>query len=396
MAIGKKEWFTIDHEPTYLAHGSFGGCFSVAYEDRLSWYEKLEKNPHNFLVNELFDELKESRKALANYLNCDFNNLVYFPNPSTALNTVIRSLDLNENDEVLTSNHEYGALDKTWNFYSEKKGFKYKKVKIDIPYDEEIFFIESFKKSITKNTKVIFLSHITSSTALIFPVEKICKIAKDNNILIIIDGAHAPAQTNLDLKKLDADIYVGACHKWMCAPKGVSFLYAKESLKDSIEPLVVSWGWRDEMLNEKSKYINNHQWQGTNDLSAYLTIPKVIRFLNQNKWNDISNECHNLILYVKNRFKIDKSLCAPTSNNDKHLGQMLSFQLNQNSKFSITVKQDQSKIVELQKTIYKQSNIHIPIIYWNGSVFMRVSIQAYNTESDINKMFDMLEYFNLL
>jgi len=396
MALGRKDWFQIDPKPIYLAHGSFGGCFSVAYENRLSWYEKLEKNPHNFLVNELFDELKESRKALANYLNCDFNNLVYFPNPSTALNTVIRSLDLNENDEVLTSNHEYGALDKTWNFYSEKRGFKYKKVKIDIPYDEEDFFIESFKKSITKKTKVIFLSHITSSTALIFPVEKICKIAKDNNILIIIDGAHAPAQTNLDLKKIDADIYVGACHKWMCAPKGVSFLYAKESLKDSIEPLVVSWGWRDEMLNEKSKYINNHQWQGTNDLSAYLTIPKVIRFLNQNKWNDISNECHNLILYVKNRFQIDKSLCAPTSNNDKHLGQMLSFQLNQNSKFSITVKKDQSKIVELQKTIYKQSNIHIPIIYWNGSVFMRVSIQAYNTESDINKMFDMLEYFNLL
>ena len=396
MAFGKKEWFMIDHEPTYLAHGSFGGCLSVAYEDRLSWYEKLEKNPHNFLVNELFDELKESRKALANYLNCNFNNLVYFPNPSTALNTVIRSLDLNENDEVLTSNHEYGALDKTWNFYSEKRGFKYKKVKIGLPYDEEDFFIESFKKSITKKTKVIFLSHITSSTALIFPVEKICKIAKDNNILIIIDGAHAPAQTKLDLKKLDADIYVGACHKWMCAPKGVSFLYAKESLKDSIEPLVVSWGWRDEMLNEKSKYINNHQWQGTNDLSAYLTIPKVIRFLNQNKWNDISDECHNLILYVKNRFKIDKSLCIPTSNNDKHLGQMLSFQVNQNSKFSTVVKQDQSKIVQLQKTIYKKSNIHIPIIYWNGSVFMRVSIQAYNSESDINKMFDMLEYFNLL
>ena len=193
MALGRKDWFQIDPKPIYLAHGSFGGCFSVAYENRLSWYEKLEKNPHNFLVNELFDELKESRKALADYLNCDFNSLVYFPNPSTALNTVIRSLDLNENDEVLTSNHEYGALDKTWNFYSEKRGFKYKKVKIDIPYDEENFFIESFKKSITKKTKVIFLSHITSSTALIFPVEKICKIAKDNNILIIIDGAHAPA-----------------------------------------------------------------------------------------------------------------------------------------------------------------------------------------------------------
>ena len=182
----------------------------------------------------------------------------------------------------------------------------------------------------------------------------------------------------------------------MCAPKGVSFLYAKDSLRDSIEPLVVSWGWRDEMLNEKSKYINNHQWQGTNDLSAYLTIPKVIRFLNQNNWNDIATECHNLILYVKNQFNIDKSLCSPTSNNDKHLGQMLSFQLDENNKISIAVKENPSKIVELQKTIFKQSNIHIPIIYWNGSVFMRVSIQAYNTKDDINKMFDMLEYFNLL
>jgi len=396
MAINKKEWFTIDQKPIYLAHGSFGGCFKTAYNSRLKWYEKLEQNPHDFLVNELFDELKKSRKVLSSYLDCNHNNLVYFPNPSTALNAVIRSLDLNQNDEVITSNHEYGALDKTWEFYSEKKGFKYKKVNINLPFDNKQIFINSFKKSITKNTKIIFLSHITSSTALIFPVKEIIQIAKDNNILTIIDGAHAPAQVKLSLSELNPDIYVGACHKWMCSPKGVSFLYASDSIKDSIDPIVISWGYKDQMFNEKSKFINNHQWQGTNDLSAYFTIPEVVNFLTTKKWDKIAQECHNLIIQAKDRFDDINSSCEPTSRNNEHLGQMLSFKLNQSSKFLDLIKQDPGKIVELQKTIFSKTNIHIPIIWWNNLALMRISIQAYNSKSDVDKMFDMLDYFNLL
>ena len=175
-------------------------------------------------------------------MGCESEDLIYFPNPTTALNTVIKNIDLKHNDEVLTSNHEYGALDKTWDYYSTKKGFSYKKVCIDIPYDSKEKFINSFLNNINKNTKVIFLSHITSSTGLIFPIKEICEIAKERNILTIIDGAHAPCHIDLNIPDIDPDVYVGACHKWMCTPKGASYLYVTKSFQKFVEPFSYKLG----------------------------------------------------------------------------------------------------------------------------------------------------------
>ncbi len=396
MALGRKDWFVLDPEPIYLTHGNFGGCLQVAFDNRLFWHQKLEFNPHQFLVYDLFSELQKSRLALSKYLDCDKDDLVYFDNPSTALNAVIRSLDLKKNDEVLTTNHEYGALDKTWQYYSEKKEFQYKKINIDIPFDDSELFIKKFINSINNKTKVIFLSHITSSTALIFPVKEICEIAKQNNILTIIDGAHVPGHIKLSINDINPDIYVGACHKWMCSSKGVSFLYSNKNYQKNIDPLVISWGWRDESFSNESQFINWHQWQGTNDLSSYLTIPIILDFFKKHNWDNVSIDCHNLILETKNQFSNLNSVCVPTSNNSNHLGQMLSFKVNQNSKLIKVLKKDHTKIPEIQKIIFKQSNIHMPIIIWNDEIFMRASIQAYNSKKDIDAMFVMLDYFNLL
>ena len=394
MALGRKGWFVLDHDPIYLAHGSYGGCLKLAFENRLIWHKKLESNPHQFLVYESSHEIQKSRERLGQYLGCNQSNLVYFPNPSTALNAVIRSLNLTKNDEVLTTNHEYGALDKTWQYYSSKKGFHYKKINIDIPFDDKQKFIKSFLENITNNTKLIFLSHITSSTALIFPVKEICKIAKERNILTIIDGAHGPAQVDFSISDIKPDIYVGACHKWMCSPKGVSFLYANKNIQDSIDPLVISWGWGNDASNE-SQFIDYHQWQGTNDISAYLTIPSILDFFKKHNWGQISSNCHNLILDVKNMFSQFDSKCQPTSNNENHIGQMLSFKINQNSKLINGVIKNPNKVTEIQSIIFNQSKIHIPIIVWDSQVFMRISIQAYNTKDDVYEMFKMLKYFNL-
>ena len=396
MAIGRKDWFVLDPKPIYLTHGNFGGCLKVAFDNRLYWHQKLEFNPHKFLVYDLFPELQKSRLSLSRYLDCNKDDLVYFNNPSTALNTVIRSLNLKKNDEVLSTNHEYGALDKTWQYYSEKKEFNYKKINIDLPFDDSQLFVQNFINSINKKTKVIFLSHITSSTALIFPVKEICKIAKENNILTIIDGAHTPGHIKLSIRDIDPDIYVGACHKWICSPKGVSFLYSSKSYQKNIDPLVISWGWRDKLFSKESQFINWHQWQGTNDLSAYLTIPVILDFFKKHDWNKVSTKCHDLILETKNYFSNSNSICIPTSNNSNHLGQMLSFKVNQDSKLIQVLKNDPTKISEVQKTIFNQSNIYMPIIIWNDEIFMRVSIQAYNSKKDIESMFEMLDQFNLL
>ena len=241
-----KSLFSLDPEVTYLNHGSFGACPKVIFDTLVSFQKKLEFEPVNFLDNHLYQYLKESRSALSNYINCDRDDIAFFPNPSTALNTLIRSLDLDKGDQILTTNHEYGALDRTWNFISKKRGCEYVKLDIEIPFTDKQKFIDSFKNAINSNTKVIFLSHITSATALIFPVKEIIDLAKQKNILTIIDGAHVPAHIDLDIKKLDPDFYCGACHKWMCSPKGVAFLYVKKEYQNMIEPLVVSWGYEAE------------------------------------------------------------------------------------------------------------------------------------------------------
>ena len=203
-----KSLFSLDPEVTYLNHGSFGACPKVIFDTLVSFQKKLEFEPVNFLDNHLYQYLKESRSALSNYINCDRDDIAFFPNPSTALNTLIRSLDLESGDQILTTNHEYGALDRTWNFISKKRGCEYVKLDIEIPFTDKQKFIDSFKNAINSKTKVIFLSHITSATALIFPVKEIIDLAKQKNILTIIDGAHVPAHIDLDIKKLDPDFIV--------------------------------------------------------------------------------------------------------------------------------------------------------------------------------------------
>jgi len=397
MAIGKKDWFTLDSKSIYLTHGSFGGSLKIAFDERLKWQKKLECDPFDFIVNHSENNLEYSRKILSEYLNCSYSDLVYFPNPSTALNTVIKSLNLEGGDEVLTTNHEYGSLDRTWKYYSKFKKYHYKKVNIEIPCDDKVDFIQKIKSEITKKTKIIYLSHITSSTGLIFPIKEICDLAKENNIISIIDGAHAPGQIPIDILDINPDIYVGACHKWMCAPKGVSFLYANKNIQNKIDPLVISWGWESEVPSPY-QFIDYHQYQGTNDISAYLTIPKIIEFFKVEDWSSVTEKCHNLIIKFKkllgeNATDIDFLSC---SNNNDNIAQMLSFKIKINSPNFNLLNLNSEGIPSMQNQFFSYNNIRIPIIIWNNQVFMRVSIQAYNTEKEIYSLLEALKHFNLL
>jgi len=392
MAFGKKDWFMIDTKSVYLTHGTFGGCLKVAFDNKIKWQQKIESDPFDFLNNHAVNELEYSRNILGEYLNCNHNNLVYFPNPSTALNAVIKSLKLNAGDQVLTSNHEYGSLDRTWQYYAESKGYNYEHINIDIPYNDKSLFLNAFSNAINGKTKIIYLSHITSSTGLVFPVKEICQIARENNILSIIDGAHAPGQIEVNISDIKPDIYVGACHKWMCSPKGASFLYASQTIQNLIEPLVISWGWKSETPG-KSQFLDYHQYQGTNDISAYLTIPEIVNFFKEKKWGDVQKKCHNLVLDFLNN---NMTALEPCSTNPNHLAQMLSFKINKKSHLVKKIFDNPLEIIEAQNKIYNYNKIRIPIILWNKEVYSRLSIQAYNNPNDLNRLLDMLNYFNLL
>ena len=366
-----KSLFLLDKETTHLNHGSFGACPKPIFDALISWQKKLEFNPAKFLAFDIFVHLEKSRESLSEYINCDKNDIVFFPNPSTALNTVIKSLDLKKDDEILTTNHEYGALDKTWNFMCKNTGAKYIKQNIKLPLKSKNEFINTFIKGINKNTKVIFMSHITSPTGLIFPAEELCRIARENNIFCIIDGAHVPAHIDLDIKKLNPDIYTGACHKWMCAPKGTSFLYAKKNIQDDINPLVVSWGY-DAEVPGVSKYLDYHQWQGTNDPSPYLTVPDVIAFLKKYNWKDVSLNCRKI--NIEARKLVNKTLNKMPISDDEFIGQMS----------AIEIKCTDS--IQLIKKLYEDFKIVVPIVKWENKMLLRFSIQAYNSMEDIEKL----------
>ena len=366
-----KNQFFLDPEIIFLNHGSFGACAKPVYENLLVWQKKLEEEPVKFFEDIIFDALKKSREALAAYINCSADDLVYFSNPTTAVNAVARSLRLEPGDEVLSTNHIYGALDRSWKYICADKNARFVKAKIPFPIQSKQEFRDCLLSSVTDRTKVIFLSHITSMTAMIFPVEEIIEYAKERNILTIIDGAHVPGHIPLDINKLDADIYTGACHKWMCTPKGVSYLYVKKEFQENVHPLVVSWGWESENPGP-SKFLDWHEWQGTRDMSAFLTIPVAIKFLNKHNWLKLGRRCRKQVVRTRNEFLDMLSIPPPCP--DSWLGQMA----------SIPLPIDDADL--FKNIILKKYKIQVPVFKWEDITLLRFSIQFYNTKSDLDRL----------
>ncbi len=207
--------FLLNSDVTFLNHGSFGATPIPVFEVYQKWQRVLEYQPVRFLGRDIFQHLDTSRFALGKYLHADKDDLVYFPNPTFAVNAVARSLKLTPEDEVLTTNHEYGACKNTWHFLSQKQNFQLIEQPIDLPVTTQEEILTQFWQGVTPRTKVIFISHITSATALRLPIEAICSRARKAGILTIIDGAHAPGQISLDMQEIDADFYIGNCHKWL-------------------------------------------------------------------------------------------------------------------------------------------------------------------------------------
>ncbi|MCD8529185.1 MAG: aminotransferase class V-fold PLP-dependent enzyme, partial [Chitinophagales bacterium] len=267
-----KKHFLLNSEITYLNHGSFGACPKEIMDNYQFWQNTLENEPVQFFIKNGIEALQKSKEAFASYFTCHADDVVFMPNPSTAFNTVINSLDLKKNDEILSTDLEYGAMIKTWHFHCKKTGAKFIQQPTKLPIASKEEFLENFWKGLTPQTKYVFLSHITSSTALISPVKEIIDKARSLGIKTIIDGAHVPGHITLNLSELNSDFYTGALHKWMLAPKGFSFLYVKKEWQDAIQPLIVSWGYESDMPG-KSQYLDYLEFNGTRDFSAYLTFP---------------------------------------------------------------------------------------------------------------------------
>ena len=372
---GNKNSFLLEEGITYLNHGSFGACPREIFEDYQNWQVKLEKQPVQFLTEELYPALKESRESLAAFLGCDQDEVLFFPNPTTAISNIIYNLDLKPGDEVLMTDHEYGALVRAWNAWGKKSKVYIKNAHITLPLESKDKFFEDIYNKISSKTKVIFLSQITSPTGLVFPIQDIIDYAKKRKIITIVDGAHVPGHIDLNIHNLGCDFYTGALHKWMCGPKGTSFLFVKKEHQKWIKPVIYSWG-KDGDDPERSEFLQDFQWQGTRDMSAFLTVPKVINFF-KNDIESFQENSKKLILNSGDQFQ--KVLRTdPISRGDDFIGQMISFPLPKNTNNKI------------KNILWENHKIEIPIFEWNKEKFIRLSIHIYNDQKDIDSLMNAL------
>lgn len=373
-----KSQFLLTDKITYLNHGSFGACPKPIYNEFQRFQLELETEPTRFIQKSLTGFLKTARESLSTFVGCEASDLFFTPNPTFAVNTVVRSLNLQPNDEILSTNHEYGAMDRTWNFFCKKTGAKYIRQPITLPIVSKEQILEEFWSGYSSKTKVVFINQISSATALIFPVKEICDKAQELGLITIVDGAHVPGHIDLNIQELNPDYYTGTLHKWMLAPKGSSFLYVKKELQEDLDPLVVSWGY-ESIVPGESQFLDYHEYNGTKDMSAYLCTPTVVQFLQENNWIAVAEKCKQIVLDNYQRFcdlLNTKPICPIT---DEFLGQMA----------SIPIKTDKPN--ELKEVLYDKYYIQIPVMPLNENIYLRYSINAYNSQEDLDKLYEVLQ-----
>ena len=370
--------FLLDPEITYLNFGAFGACPRPIFEDYQRWQRELELEPAQFINVNGPRYLEQSRQALAAYIHCDPSDVVYTTNPSYGMNIIAKSFPLIPGDEILSTDLEYGACDRTWKYYCEKKGAAYIRRPIRLPITSREDLIADFLGGITPRTKAVFISHITSATALLLPVEEICAAARQLGLITIVDGAHIPGHLPLDLRNLPVDVYTGACHKWMMTPKGSSFLYVKRELQPLFDPLLISWGFGNPRPSS-SQFLDYHQLQGTRDYSAFLTIPRSIEFMREHQWPDVAAASRRMVRDNALRFCDllgSEPICPVT---EDFLGQM----------FAIPIRTPDPD--QLKRYLFQTHRIEIAINHHGGHALLRYSINAFNSQDDLDKLFTALQ-----
>ncbi len=376
--------FLLREDVTFLNHGSFGACPRPVFETYQAWQLELEREPVDFLGRRLNELMRVPREALAGELGAGAGDIVGLTNATTGLNIVAQSLDLKPGDQILTTDHEYSALEKTWAYVCRKTGAEVVVVKIPMPLVSEAQFTDAILAGMTNRTRVLFLSHITSPTALIFPIERAVAEARRRGIWSVIDGAHTPGHLQLDLDALGADFYSGNCHKWLMTPKGSAFLYARPEVQHLLDPLVISHGWTAQSKEPgargafgNSPFIDEVEMQGTRDPSAWLSVPAALAFRRAHNWDGVAAQCRALAQETAMRLSELTGL-DPLSAPEFCAPQMVAMPL------------PDCDTAEIHRVLFDTYRIEIPVFRWQETCIARLSVQGYNTRAQMDRLIEAL------
>jgi isopenicillin-N epimerase len=364
-------FWPLDQSVTFLNHGSFGACPTAVLDYQQQLRQRIERQPLQFFGRDLEFLLDQARQQLANFVGAATEDLVFVPNATTGINSVLRSLSFSPDDELLTTNQEYNACRNALNFVAERSGAKV--VVADIPYPIQTAdqVIQPLLAAVTPRTRLVLLDHVTSQTGLILPIAPIIQSLTALGVETLIDGAHAPGMVPLNLQTLGATYYTGNCHKWLCAPKGAAFLYVQQAKQSVIRPLTISHG-ANSPRTDRSRFQLEFDWTGTSDPTPYLSVPKAIAVLGSllpGGWADLM--AANRAKAIAARALLCKQLNVAPPCPDAMLGTLATLLLPEGS------------YIQLQDALLEKFQIEVPIVPYPSvpQRLVRISAQIYNTQA---------------
>ena len=356
---------------TYLNHGSFGPSPRPVLAARQAWQQRLQSNPINFLNREMEGALAETRQRLGEFVGCSADDLVLVDNATFAMNIVAQSMPLAAGEEVLLTDHEYGADVRIWQRRCDAAGARLVTARLPQPLSSADEVVAALFNHATPRTRLLVFSHVTSPTAVVLPAEAICRRARELGLTVCVDGPHAIGMRPLDLAALDCDYYAASCHKWLSAPIGSGFLYVHPRVQAGIRSPVVSWGkplgevksWRDELV-----------WLGTRDPSSLLAIPAALDFFETVGWDEFRAHGHGLARLAREKISELTGLEPLVPDSADWYGTMISLPL------------PAAIGPSLQRSLWERHRIEIPLTQWQDRWWIRPSCHLYTREADIERL----------
>ena len=388
---GEHEWaalWPLERGVAFLNHGSYGACPTEILRHQAALRAEMEAEPVRFLGRELEGRLDAARAALAAFVGAEADDLAFITNATGGVNAVLRSLVLVAGDDLLTTDHAYGACRNTLDYVAQRSGTRVIVATIPFPAASPEAVVDAVLTEVTPRTRLALLDHITSPTGLILPIERLVAELASRGIETLVDGAHAPGMVPLDLRRLGAAYYSANCHKWLCTPKGSAFLWVRRDRQADVHPLTISHGAKGERPG-RSRFRLEFDWTGTQDPTAWLAVPKAIDYLGglvPGGWPALMARNRALALDAR------RLLCAATATEppcpEEMIGSLASVVLPD----SPTIETGWRQRDPLQARLFDGWGIEVPIIRRPAPPrrLIRVSAQLYNSPGQYARLAEAL------
>ncbi len=376
----------LDPEIVYLNHGSFGACPIAVLDHQAGLRDEMERNTMNFFLRRLPELAHEAMSAAADLLGADVCGLAFVNNATTGVNSVLRSLDLEPGDELIVLDHGYAACTRAAEYVAERARARVVSVPIPFPIESEDQAVEAVLEAVTDRTVLALLDHITSPTGVRLPLERMVADLRERGVESLVDGAHAPGQVALDLNALGAAYYTGNFHKWLCTPKASAFLWVREDVRDSVRPTNISHG---AAFAPPRRFRAEFDWQGTMDPTPWLTIPTAIRVLSGLEPDGMF--ARNRRLALRARALVGEALGVGPATPDSMVAMLAAVKLPDRPDYG--GKEDHMAVPPLQRALWEQYRIEIPICHWPkpGVRWVRISAQFYGSVAQMEYLADALK-----